>query len=155
MSSDDLLRLRSSALQACLALLDQRITTARTAMDQAQESANSGEKSSAGDKYETARAMGQLDRDMNARQLEQALNDKKQIENLSVNGISERIQTGSLFVLEDQIFFVAVGLGNIQVSGHRITAISPRSPIGQQALGKTTNDSLTMNGETRRITQVC
>jgi hypothetical protein len=38
-------------------------------MESAQQSANSEEKSSAGDKYETSRAMGHLEKDMHARQL--------------------------------------------------------------------------------------
>ena len=45
-----------------LDLIGQRMTTAKEAMQQAQESANSEEKSSAGDKYETGRAMGHLQR---------------------------------------------------------------------------------------------
>lgn len=152
---NDLLRIRSAALQACLSLLDQRIATARAAMNQAQESANNEEKSSAGDKYETARAMGQQDRDMNARQLDQALSDKKQLENLSVNGVNKHIQAGTMFVMQDQLFFLAAGLGNVVVDGHRIMVISPRSPLGQQALGKICDDTLTVNGETRRITRIC
>jgi hypothetical protein len=49
---------------ACIALLEKRLAISQLAMDQAQESANSDDKSSAGDKYETGRAMGQRDRDM-------------------------------------------------------------------------------------------
>ena len=58
--------------QHCLLVIEQRIKTAQTAMQNAQDSANNENKSTAGDKYETARAMGQLDRDMNAKQLKEA-----------------------------------------------------------------------------------
>lgn len=57
---------------ACAAVLLKRVETAEAAMQHAQESANSEEKSTAGDKYETARTMGQLDRDMNAKQWHEA-----------------------------------------------------------------------------------
>ena len=50
----------------------QRIGTARHAMENAQAAANEEDKSSVGDKYETSRAMGQIDSEMNARQLEEA-----------------------------------------------------------------------------------
>ena len=61
--------LKKLLIAHCTALLVQRITVSETAMKNAQESANSEDKSSAGDKYETSRAMGHLDRDMNAKQL--------------------------------------------------------------------------------------
>ena len=51
--------------------LDQRMQTSLDAMNAAQESANGESKSSAGDKYETSRAMGHLDRDMHARMYQQ------------------------------------------------------------------------------------
>ena len=49
-------------------LLTEKIRVAETAMQAAQASANEETKSSAGDKYETGRAMAQNDRDMYARQ---------------------------------------------------------------------------------------
>ena len=52
-------------------------------MNEAQASANSEEKSSAGDKYETSRALSHLDKDMHARLL---FSNMKDIESLlSVN----------------------------------------------------------------------
>ena len=50
----------------CQAVVQQRIDTARHAMTAAQESANEEGKSSAGDKYETGRAMAQIERDRHA-----------------------------------------------------------------------------------------
>ena len=44
--------------------LNQRIQNSLSAMQAAQESANGDSKSSAGDKYETTRAMGHLDREV-------------------------------------------------------------------------------------------
>jgi hypothetical protein len=62
--------------------LEERMQAAWGAMQAAQASANEESKSSAGDKYETARAMGQLDRDMYARQYEQARQERVLIERI-------------------------------------------------------------------------
>lgn len=58
-----------------LDLIGQRIATANEAMTRAQEAANSEEKSSAGDKYETGRAMGHLQKDMHARAMAQSVKE--------------------------------------------------------------------------------
>ncbi|WP_258539158.1 hypothetical protein [Chitinophaga oryzae] len=47
----------------------QRIAVTQRAMDEAQAAANQESKSSVGDKYETARAMSHMEKDMHARQL--------------------------------------------------------------------------------------
>ena len=52
---------------ACAAFLAERIAAATTAMQAAQESANSDTKSSAGDKYETGREMATAERDTTPR----------------------------------------------------------------------------------------
>ena len=71
----DKLALKKEILFRCISLVEKRIEAAIHAMHQAQEAANSEGKSSAGDKYETSRAMGQLDRDMNAKQVAEAQRD--------------------------------------------------------------------------------
>src|ERR1700736_1647953 len=58
-----------------LDLIGERMAAAKEAMEQAQEAANSEEKSSAGDKYETGRAMGHLQKDMHARQLAESVKE--------------------------------------------------------------------------------
>ena len=55
----------------CQKIVEHRLATAQQAMDAAQQSANQEEKSSAGDKYETGRAMAQLERDKAATQVEE------------------------------------------------------------------------------------
>ena len=53
----------------CIEILEQRIDASYNSMQNAQAAANEEEKSSAGDKYETGRAMNHLEKDMHARQL--------------------------------------------------------------------------------------
>ena len=60
---------KKELFEHCKNMLLQRIADGEKAMLDAQEAANSEEKSSMGDKYETGRAMSQLARDMSAKQV--------------------------------------------------------------------------------------
>ena len=60
---------KKELFEHCKNLLLQRIANGEKAMLDAQEAANSEEKSSMGDKYETGRAMSQLAREMSAKQV--------------------------------------------------------------------------------------
>lgn len=76
--------------------LDERMQASWNAMQAAQASANEESKSSAGDKYETARAMGQLDRDMYARQYEQARQERVLIERIEPLHTPLHVSLGAL-----------------------------------------------------------
>src|ERR1700761_3965133 len=78
-----------------LDLIGQRIATANESMDAAQQAANNEEKSSAGDKYETGRAMGHLQKDMHARQLAESMKELAALHALSVESIYSTARTGA------------------------------------------------------------
>src|ERR1700761_8776247 len=83
-----------------LDLIGQRIATANESMTQAQEAANNEEKSSAGDKYETGRAMGHLQKDMHARQLAEALKEKAALHAIPVEPLSPEGRPGAYLQAE-------------------------------------------------------
>ena len=64
--------LKHSLLHKCHEFVESRISNARNALDEAQQAANEETKSSAGDKYNTERAMMQIERDKHAAQLVEA-----------------------------------------------------------------------------------
>src|SRR6218665_4189224 len=98
-SGPDKTAFKTAVKQGFLDLLQQRIHTARLAMDEAQASANNQEKSSAGDKYETSRAMGQIDRDMNAAQLGKALEEYRFLESLPTT-LHQQVLPGAIIELD-------------------------------------------------------
>lgn len=135
---------KENILATCKEVLMQRITTAELAMKEAQEASNSEDKSSAGDKYETARAMGQLSRDMNARQLVQARKEMAELHKIDLQPAS-KIRPGSLVICDVSVYFIAIGLGVVSVSGADIIVVSPGSPIALQMIGKSTGEHFTFN----------
>ena len=127
-------------------IINERISSAKEAMDRAQESANSEGKSSAGDKYETSRAMGQIDRDMYARQLVNAQNESAILQNIDITKLSLSVGLGTLVNTSLGYFFVSVSIGKIEIEGMSITVVSSNSPIGMVLKGKQVGDKFLFMG---------
>jgi hypothetical protein len=117
-------------------LLDERMQVAWSAMEAAQESANDQGKSSMGDKYETSRSMGQLDRNMHARQYEQARQERLILEKIGEADAPARSAVGSLLETTAGWFFIAVSLGAVKIENETVLAVSSSSPVGASLLGK-------------------
>lgn len=121
-------------------LLDERLQVAWAAMEAAQESANDQSKSSMGDKYETSRSMGQLDRNMHARQYEQIRQERLILDRIGASELPERAAVGSLIDTTAGWFFISVSLGRLQFETTDLLAISSASPVGISLLGKKGGD---------------
>ena len=73
-------------------LLEEKMRDAELAMKAAQESANSNEKSSMGDKYETGRAMGQLERDMHAKRLSELQTEYAKLIQINLDYVHAKVE---------------------------------------------------------------
>lgn len=149
--------LKQQLLSQLTSLLDERMAASSKAMEAAQESANDQSKSSAGDKYETSRSMGQLDRNMHARQYEQARQERtilERLESLSEPNSFERIAVGSLIKTSAGYFFIAVSAGAVLVEGQTVLAVSAASPIGQALVGKQVKDTFLFKGKKQTIQEI-
>ncbi len=133
--------MKAELLEKVKEILDKRMDTSWQAMEAAKNSANEEGKSSAGDKYETARAMGQLDREMNGRMYEQARQERQILEKINPAIHCSNVSLGALVATGMGEFFVAVGAGVVALNGKNIMVISPQSPIGMVMMGKVTGES--------------
>ena len=138
----------------CQQYVQQRIDTARQAMEAAQESANSEEKSSAGDKYETGRAMAQLERDRHAQLLAEARKLEGDLQRLNIDKAYDTVQPGSLVITSRGQFFISVSAGKLTVDGTDYFAVSPASPIAALLMGHRAGDVVTFNKLTYTIQAV-
>ena len=134
--------------------LDQRIQNSLAAMQAAQESANSESKSSAGDKYETSRAMGHLDREMHGRMYQQAQQERQIVERLDDTIIYKKGALGAFIKTSMGDFFLSVSIGQVEIEGNKIMIISPQSPIGALLIGKIVGDSFNFRGKEMVIEMV-
>jgi transcription elongation GreA/GreB family factor len=137
-----------------LDLLRRRIATAQEAMDRAQEAANSEEKSSAGDKYETGRAMGQLQKEMHGRQLAEYAKEVKALQSIVTDSLCDKGGPGSLVHVAAIAFFLSAGLGRQELEGQTILFISPLAPLARTLQNKKPGDTILFNGASMLIEDV-
>ena len=145
---------KQQLLVQCKLYIDSRIATAKQSMSDAQEAANEESKSSVGDKYETGRAMMQIERDKAAQQLDEALKLKAVLDHISLENVSEKVILGSLVVTNSKKIFISIGIGKLMMEGEDFLVVAPLSPLGKMLMGLKVNDQITFNKEQLTILQI-
>ncbi len=143
--------MKEKLLEKVKELIENRMQTSFEAMEAAKNSANEEGKSSAGDKYETARAMGQLDREMNGRMYEQARQERLSLDKIDTETLFTKVAFGALVETTMGYFFVAIGAGIIDLDAKKFMIISPQAPIGQLIMGKTAAETFDFRGKIHKI----
>ncbi len=147
-------KIKESLYQLCLNFIEERINTAKTALQQAREASNDDTKSSAGDKYETSREMMQQDIDRNKRLLIDAEENQKVLASLKDMPATATARNGSLVYTDQGNFYLSISAGQLQLDKETIFAISAVSPIGKLLLGKEKGSTFDFNGKKYQIKEV-
>jgi len=119
-----LLKIKEHVVIRMRVLLDEKINESKTLIEEARESRDSDSKSSAGDKYETGRAMIQMEIDKGEALLTKTLNMKAELDQVKFNHENSVVGFGSLVKTNHETYMVAVSMGMIQVDDQTIYAIS-------------------------------
>jgi hypothetical protein len=154
MDHTEIILFKTQLKYACKDLIEQRIIVIRQAIDAAQEAANSEEKSSAGDKYETGRAMGHLEKDLHARQLAETLKELAGLNAVHENTIYTRIQSGACVETDAGLFFIAAGLGKQWVMDRWVYLLSPHAPLAKLLESKKVGDHFIFKTTETRILEL-
>ena len=147
MTAGEKIIFKTKLKQHCIALIEQRVTNAQLSMQQAQEAANEEEKSSAGDKYETSRAMSHLEKDMHAKQLESNRQELAVVSSIECDNIFNAVTTGSVVICDGASFFIAAGLGKASIEGENIYLLSPNAPVAALLFNKKCGDHIDFNNK--------
>ena len=123
-------------------------------MEAAQEAANIEEKSSAGDKYETARAMNQLQKDMLAGQLQSNRQELAALLSIDCSVLKKTVTNGACIQTKGFIFFIAAGLGKQLAGGKDIIFLSAHAPLALSLLNKKAGDGFLFNKGTATIESI-
>jgi hypothetical protein len=135
-------------------LIEQRVAAAKKLIDNAQEAANSEEKSSVGDKYETSRAMNQLEREMHSKQLAQQIRELALLHEVKADVIYTTATMGACIECTDLTFFIAAGLGKQIIDGKLVIFLSPQAPLAKLIQNKKAGESFVFNGKDTVIERV-
>lgn len=139
--------LKEKLYQHCLDNIEERLTRAKVEIAQIQSSANNETKSSTGDKYETGRAMAQLEIERNTQQLLEAEKLLATLTDLKKNRPLNKAGRGSLVHTSQGIFYIAISVGLVEVDQEKIFVISDQSPIGKLLMGKKVDETISWNGK--------
>ncbi|MBC7390094.1 MAG: hypothetical protein H7329_12835 [Opitutaceae bacterium] len=129
----------------CVERLSRKLIQLNEDIKNAQESANSDTKSSMGDKYETGRAMAQLEIEKNTIQKVEIETQLHFLAKIATYNQSEIVAQGSLVICNTENFYISVSLGLILLDEIRYFAISTQSPIGQKIKGLKRGDKFVVN----------
>ncbi|MEM1137704.1 MAG: 3-oxoacyl-ACP synthase [Bacteroidota bacterium] len=121
-------------------VLDEKIETINQAIASAKGARDSDTKSSAGDKYETGRAMMQIEIDNNNVQLNKTLQLKRELSSINANTEKDHVGYGSLVITSQGNYFLSIGLGKISVEKQDYYTISLASPIGKLLHSRTVGE---------------
>lgn len=135
----------------CRESINRRIEACNAAIAAAQAAANEETKSSSGDKYETGRAMAQLEIEKNSGQLSENLKLRNALDQINIDHAHNAALPGSLIVTDRGTFFIAVGLGKVEVGGEPYFVIAPFSPLGLELAGCKAGDKVTFRDQTYLI----
>jgi len=137
----------------CVTYVQTRMQEAEDAFRAAEQAQNEDTKSSAGDKYETGRAMMQQEKDRNTIQLNEANKLMVALNTVGTNP-STIAETGSVVITDNGRFYLAISAGTLVVDGVSYFAVSPVSPIGMKLKGLKAGDGFDLNGKGYRIKEV-
>ena len=138
----------------CVNYVQARIDTAKAAINASQQAANEETKSSAGDKYETGRAMMQQETDRNQAQLNEANKLMVALNYIPINTVFEIAETGSAVITNNGRFYIAISAGKLALDGESYIAVSPASPIGIKLKGLQVGNEFDLNGKQYRIENI-
>jgi len=118
-------------------LLNERKEVLINTITDLKKSRDNETKSSAGDKFETGRAMMQAEMDRYSIQVDntqQAINDLSQID---ISKKHQKVALGSLLITTNGNYFIGIGYGKIEIEQNSYYAISLASPVGRLFKDKT------------------
>ena len=138
----------------CLQIVEEKITNAKEAVETARQAAVEEERSTAGDKYDTARAMSHINQNMFANQLNEVVKLKKTLTQIAIDQQHNKVASGALVKTSKDSYFIAVSIGRLKIDEQEIMVLSPLSPIGQLMLDKKSGDTFVFNGTTIEVHEV-
>jgi hypothetical protein len=121
--------LKQEIHQHCQEVIQSRITTAKAGIDEVHEFLLNDDKSSAGDKHETSRAMAHLEIENRQVALQNLIKMHSILNQFDPAKSCTQIIPGALLVTDNGIFYITISLGKVVVNHQDVLVISYQAPI--------------------------
>lgn len=120
--------IKAELLAHCQAYVSKLLMEASDGIHRSREAANQEEKSSAGDKFETQRAMMHLQMESFIERLEVARRLETELMSLKLQSRSA-VELGALIQTDSGIYFIAVSAPSIELGSVAYTCLSREAPL--------------------------
>lgn len=134
--------------------LDAKIEALRSSIANITEARNNEDKCTVGDKYETGRAMTQMELEKNQAQLTQTENLRNSLARIDSKKIETTVNFGSYVETNNGIYFFSIAFGKLEIESTIIFCLSLASPLGQVLTGKKVGDHLHFQGKDIEIKRI-
>ncbi len=147
-------RLKQRLFEACVDNVEKNIATIQQTLASIEESRNNETKSSVGDKYETGRAMMQMEEEKSRAQLSQAAQLKSELSRIDLQKSYNKVEIGSLVQTNTGTYFIAIGMGKVKLDETTYFCISINSPIGQLLQNRSEGEEVIFNNKAMKINKI-
>lgn len=135
----------------CKENIEEKLAVISTALKNSQDAANNETKSSAGDKYETGRAMAHLENERLMRQKAELENLQSHLAKINPEISNDSAVLGSYIISDKAEFYLSVGLGQIKTG---VYAIGKDSPVAKSLWSKTVGDTFVMGPNKVKVKEI-
>jgi hypothetical protein len=135
--------MKKEILSICKKLQLDTINSLKSAVDEAQKSAN--EYGPPKDRYDSFRTQLLRKRDMYAQQLAKANQQMELLNRIDPDKVCTEIEFGALVLTNIQNMFISIGLGKVQAGDETFYAISPAVPVFRAMEGKKEGETFSFN----------
>jgi transcription elongation GreA/GreB family factor len=135
-------------------LLDEKIILLKSNLLTLTEVRDNETKCTVGDKYETGRAMAQMELEKCQYQLTKTEDLKTILKRIDSTTTSEFVAFGSLIETTENNYFISIAFGRINVQDESVMCISPVSPIGKILMGKSVGELVNFQNKKIKIRTV-
>jgi transcription elongation GreA/GreB family factor len=147
--------LKQQLFKHCADYISRNIDINSQAVDAAQSAVVGEDKNTAGDRYETERAMKQRETEMFGQRLIEAEKQRDLLKKIDITKKYNSVQPGALVSTSIGFFFIAISVDEITIDGEVYDIISPQSPLAVAMSGRVTGDSFMFRNKNVKIQDVC
>jgi transcription elongation GreA/GreB family factor len=147
--------IKQQLLSHCMAYVETHIEIIRSAIAEAQSAVTGETKNTAGDRYETERAMKQRETELFGKRLAESSKLQEQLQHIDISRTYDTVQPGALVTTSIGTFFIAISADELVIDNIEYDLISSESPICQAMLSKKAGEAFSFREKTVTISAVC
>ncbi|HSO88242.1 MAG TPA: hypothetical protein VLQ91_16940 [Draconibacterium sp.] len=146
--------LKALIVKRLIETINEKAAIVKNEIQLAIETRDNETKSNVGDKFETTREMMQLEIEKNALQLNKYELQKNELLKIDIYKSYKKAEPGSLVFTADNLYFISIGIGKIEIDNETVYCISLISPIGKVLQNKKAGEKINFQGKEIFISKI-